>query len=138
MTAINNLAGHIVHDGIVVYDELLEPNLHFVVVEKYEPKYEKGNYSNSSALWLATTISTGEKHTFSNGVISLIDAGENETIKEKDDFRPLRKLKTSHGFPVWESVYGEKHYEHDGVKLKVRTVKWIVEVPKKELASFFE
>lgn len=138
MTAINNLKGHIVNDGEVVYSEELKPNLHFVVVQMYEPKYIKPNYGDSSKLWLEASITTGETHNWSNGVKSLIESKEIEKIKEGDSFRELRTLKTSQGFSVFEHAYGESYFEKDGVKMKSRRVKWLVEVPKQELAKFFQ
>lgn len=142
MTAINNLKGHIVRDGKVVYSEDLEPGLIFAVVEQYEPFYEKGNYSDSSKLWLEATITTGERHTYSNGVVSLVEADTKEVVEESSAFRdPLRKLKTKDGYRVWESVYGERHYVEvkngEEVPMKSRVVKWCVEVPKEKLSKFF-
>jgi len=133
MTALNNLKGHIVRDGKVVYSEELEPKLQFAVIEMYEPFYEKGNYSSSSKLWLEACITTGEKHTWSNGVQSLDETQEQEIVLLTENFRELRHLKTSQGFRVWESVMAEGKTE----KTKYRTIKWCVEVPKEALSKFF-
>jgi len=138
MSAINNLKGHIVKDGKVVYSEELEPHIIFAVIQLYEPKYEKHNYSNCSRLLLKTIITTGEKYIFSNGVESLIDAERIEEINEDENFETLREIKTLQGFKVWESSFGENNYLNTKkIKKKSRKVKWIVEVPKNELVKFF-
>lgn len=137
MTAINNLKGHIVKDGSILYIEELEPNLYFAVIEKYEPKYEKDNYASSSQLQLETLVTTGEEINSSNGVRSLNDAVEIEEIKEEEQYRTLRKLKTKQGFIVREVSYAENHYENENKqKTKHRYVKYIVEVPKNKLIKF--
>lgn len=53
MSAINNLKGHIIKDGKVVYLEQIENSLHFAVVLMYESFYDgknTANYQNSSQL----------------------------------------------------------------------------------------
>lgn len=137
MTSINNLQGHKVKDGKVVYSEEIEPKIVFAVIEMYEPNYVKENYGGSSKLWLESCITTGREHTWSNGISSLEEVQEYEKVPAINNFRELKKLKTLQGFEVWEHAYGIKNFEDNGINMKSRFIKWIVEVPKKELAQFF-
>jgi hypothetical protein len=136
MTAINNLKGHIVRDGSIVYQEELRPNLYFAVAQMYEPIYDKDNYGSSSKLWLEATITTGQTHTWSNGVNSLIEAEHFEEATE--NFNNLEKLKTSHGFEVWQHAYDHRSYTKDGKTIKSRKVKWLVKLSKDQLAKFLK
>lgn len=124
MSAINNLKGHIVKDGKVVYSEEIENGLIFAVVIMYEP-YSK---SSSSQLICEAIMTNGNKHTWSNGVISLDDA----FVVEKSidgKFTELRKeLKSRDGFRIWQS---EEFNNGDTRKLS-----WKIEVPKNDLLKY--
>lgn len=141
MSAINNLKGHIVKDGKIVYSEQIENNLHFAVVLKYEPFYDSNHHQNSSKLCCEAVITNGNKHTYGNGVISLDEASEIQTVKGTEKFNPLREeLKTQDGFRVWQKdyQYHEDEQEIDGKKMKIKTRKliWLVEVPKIDLLRY--
>lgn len=129
MSAINNLKGHLVKDGKVVYSEQLEPGLHFMVILMYEPFYEgknTANHRNSSQLICEAVMSTGVKQAWGNGVISIEEAATMQQADEKGKFPPLREeLRTKDGFRVWQQDY---QYSE-----KSRKVAWLVEVPKNEL-----
>lgn len=127
MTALNNLKGHIVKDGKVIYEEVLDNGLLFIIIEIYEPSYTKENYANSSNLWLEAVITDGNKHTWSNGIISLNDIEEQESRDGNGNFRTLNQLKTKDGFKVWE-------HEHAITSIS-RRIKWIIEVPKEFLEN---
>ena len=141
MAAINNLKGHIVKDGKVIYSEQLENGLHFVVILMYEPFYEgknANNYQMSSRLICEALITTGNKHTYSNGTISLEEASTLEKIKENEKWKSLcTDLSTKDGFRVYQKDYQYNDYEKEEegkkIKLKTRRVTWLVEVPKLEL-----
>lgn len=143
MSAINNLKGHIVKDGKVVYYELIESGLHFAVVLMYEPFYDgknSNNHQNSSQLICEAIMTTGNKHTWGNGVMSLDEASVFEKIEATEKWKPLRELKTKDGFRVWQKDYQYNEYEEekDGKKVKVKTrrVSWLVEVPKLDLLRY--
>ena len=136
MTAINNLAGHVVSNGKVVYSEQLRPHLHFVVVKMYEPKYEKEHLGSSSKLCIEASITTGEEHTYSNGVRSLFDAKYKEKVEESEAFKDLEQIATSQGFRVWQHGYSYQVFQESGKRMKSRTVTWLVEVPENELMKF--
>lgn len=144
MSAINNLKGHIVKDGKVVYSEQIENGLHFAVVLMYEPFYEGKNTShhqNSSQLMCEALITTGNKHTFGNGVGSLEEACVVEKADDAGRFKSLREdIKTKDGFRVWQKDYAyNEHEEEKGggkTKVKTRSVIWLVEVPKLELLRY--
>lgn len=144
MSAINNLKGHIVKDGKVVYSEQIENGLHFAVVLMYEPFYDgknSSNHQNSSQLMCEAIMTTGNKHTWGNGVMSLDEASVIEKIEATEKWKPLRdELKTKDGFRVWQKDYQYNEYEEqkDGKKVKVKTrrVSWLVEVPKLDLLRY--
>lgn len=141
MSAINNLKGHIVKDGKVVYSEQIENGLHFSVVLMYKPFYDGKNHQNSSELMCEAIMTTGNKHTWGNGVISLDEASIIEKADDNGKFKQLREeLKTKDGFRVWQKDYSHSEHEEekDGKKVKVKTrrVGWLVEVPKLDLLRF--
>ena len=144
MSAINNLKGHIVKDGKVVYSEQIENGLHFAVVLMYEPSYDgknTANHQNSSQLICEATMTTGNKHTCGNGVMSFDEASVIEKIEVTEKWKPLREeLKTKDGFRVWQKDYQYNEYEEkrDGKKVKVKTrrLSWLVEVPKLDLLRY--
>jgi len=144
MSAINNLKGHIIKDGKVVYSEQIENGLHFSVVLMYEPFYDgknAANHQNSSQLMCEATMTTGNKHTWGNGVMSLDEASIIEKADDNGKFKLLREeLKTKDGFKVWQKDYQYNEYEEekDGKKVKVKTrrVSWLVEVPKLDLLRY--
>lgn len=132
MTAINNLKGHIIKDGKVVYSEQLENNLHFAVVLMYEPFYDgknNDNHQNSSQLICQAVITTGKKHTWGNGVTSIEEAVERQRQDNNGKWPTLQKdLKTKDGHRVWQKDY--QYHE------KTRMVIWLVEVPKLDLLKY--
>jgi len=144
MSAINNLKGHIIKDGKVVYSEQVDTGLHFAVVLMYEPFYggsNQANHQNSSQLTCDAIMTTGNKHTWGNGVMSLDDARVIQKADNNGNFEPLKKeLKTIDGFRVWQKdyAYNELEYEEKGKKIKVKTrsVIWLVEVPKMDLLRY--
>lgn len=144
MSAINNLKGHIVKDGKVVYSEQIENGLHFAVVLMYEPFYDgknTANHQNSSQLMCVATMTTGNKHTWGNGVMSLDEASVFEEVEATEKFKPLREeLKTKDGFRVCQKDYQYNEYEKEKegkkVKVKTRRVIWLVEVPKLDLLRY--
>lgn len=144
MSAINNLKGHIIKDGKVVYSEQIENGLHFAVVLMYEPFYNgknTANHQNSSQLMCEAVMTTGNKHTWGNGVMSLDNASVIEKIEVNEKWKPLREeLKTKDGFKVWQKDYQYNEYEEekDGKKVKVKTrrIIWLVEVPKLDLLRY--
>lgn len=141
---MNNLKGHIVKDGKVVYSEPLENGLHFAVILMYEPFYDgknSANHQNSSQLICESMITTGAKHNWSNGVVSLEAASEIERIYDNQNWKPLRQdIKTKDGFRVWQKdhQYNEYDEEKNGKKIKVkqRCLIWLVEVPKLDLLKY--
>lgn len=139
MSAINNLKGHIVKDGKVIYYEKLQNDLNFCVILKYEPFYDGKNsnyHQNSSQLTVETLISTGERQTYSNGVSGITEAKFIETADEKGKFEPLQELTTKDGFRVWAQEYNFGEITIEGKTRKTRVVIWLVEVPKLELLKF--
>ncbi len=144
MSTINCLKGHIIKDGKIVYSEQIDKGLHFAVVLMYEPFYDgknKTNHQNSSQLICESIITTGNKHTYGNGVIGLDEAIIIEQSDDNGKFKPLREdLKTISGHRVWQQDYCYNEYEEEknGKKFKVKTrqVIWLVEVPKNELLKY--
>jgi hypothetical protein len=144
MSEINNLKGHIIKDGKVVYSEQIENGLHFAIVLMYEPFYSgknTANHQNSSQLMCEATMTNGNKHTWGNGVMSLDEASMTEIADDNGKFKPLRdELKTKDGFRVWQKDYSYNEYEEERegkkVKVKTRRVSWLVEVPKQNLLRY--
>jgi hypothetical protein len=140
MSAINNLKGHIVKDGTIVYSEQIENSLHFAVVLMYEPFYDKEYCKNSSRISCEAIMTTGGKHTYSNNVQSLDDAIIFQKIKVNESWEPLKELTTKDGFKVWQkdSQYQDCEELENGkkVKFKKRVLTWLVEVPKLNLLSY--
>lgn len=97
----------------------------------------KDNFGDSAQLKLDTAIVTGERHTWTNGAMSYLDATEIETVPVSMPFAALRELKTSKGYRVWQHGYNEVHFKRDDKDMKSRAVKWLVDVPKSELGKFF-
>ncbi len=144
MSVINNLKGRIVKDAKVVYLEQIENGLYFAVVLMYEPFYDgknASNHQNSSQLMCEAIMTTGNKHTWGNGVISFDEASIIEKSDYNGKFKPLREeLKTKDGFRVWQKDYSYNEFEEEisGKKVKIRTrrISWLVEVPKIDLLRY--
>lgn len=144
MSSINNLQGTIIKDGKVVYSEKLQDELYFAVILMYEPFYAGKNTAGnqeSSKLMCQAVITNGKKHTWSNGITSLEEAMVVEIIEGDNVFAALKnELKTKDGFRVWQKDYGylEREYiiQEKKIKLKMRKVKWLVEVPKINLLEY--
>lgn len=141
MSAINNLKGTVVKDGKVVYSEQIENGLYFAVILMYEPFSDGKNTLNSSQLMCEAVMTTGNKHTWGNGVMSLDKASIIEKADDNGFFKPLRdELKTKDGFRVWQRDCQHNEYEEeiDGkkVKVKIRRITWLVEVPKLDLLRY--
>lgn len=140
MSAVNNMRGHLVKDGRVVYLEKIEHNLFFVVVVMYESMYEKNMY-NSSCLMIEAMMVTGEKTTFGNGVVSYEIASISERIYPTEKWQQMRpELKSKDGFIIkqkdynyneWDELNGDKK-----VNVKQRSVSWFIDVPKEDLIKF--
>lgn len=128
MTSLNNCHGHIINDGSILYEEYLEDGVIFVVIQKYEKSYVKENFGDSSHFCLEAIIYNGNKHTYSNGVISLT----NNDRQEFEPFPKLREIKTKDGFRVFEHAY----FHHEVDNKKCRRVIWLIEVPKEDLKKF--
>lgn len=136
MSSINNFKGHIVGDGKVVYSEKLTENIFFIVSLKYEPKFSNGYCNESSALTCEAFISNGSKHQYGNGTISFEDSKYVEEIELTAMFKELNCLYTKAGYKCEEKPHTIENFEYNGVKMKRRTVKWTVIVPKEELLKF--
>jgi hypothetical protein len=143
MSAINSLKGCIIKDGKVVYSEQIEDSLYFAIILMYSPFYDgknSNNHQNSSQLMCEAVITTGNKHTWGNGAVSLNTASEIEKADENGKFKPLRELETTEGFRVWQKDYQYKEYEvekdNKKIKIKTRRVIWLVEVPKINLLQY--
>lgn len=129
MTALNNLKGKIVKDGKIIYDELLNNGLHFLIILMYDKGYAGENFADSSCMLISTTISNGTFHTWTNGVVSANDVSTQE--EKNGDWRELKKETTKDGLIAKEVVY--RQFIHQGKEF--RTVKWVIEVPKAYLIS---
>lgn len=142
MAALNNLKGHIVKEGKIVYSEKLEDDLYFTVIMKYEPFFDEIHHKNSSQLVCEACVTTGNIKSYSNGVKALEPATVVEKIRVDEKFKQLRKeFKTKDGFRVWQKDYMYDDYEEElesgeKIKVKARKVIWIVEVPKLSLLKF--
>ena len=139
MTAINNLKGHIINDGKVIYDEVLSNGLHFSIIFMYEDKYMGKNilnHQNSSNILIESSINTGKIHTYSNGIKALIDDCRVEKSYKNKPFKDLEKIKTKDGFLAYQVELRKHTYDNiinDDSPIESRTVEWIIEVPKKYL-----
>lgn len=137
MSAINNMKGHIIKDGKIIYQEQIESGLYLIVILMYEPFHAA--HRNSSQLICEAFISNGNKHVWGNGVISMEDA---IIIEESDNgkFSQLREVKTKEGHKVWQQdyQYDEFEREKDGKKVivKTRKLQWLVEIPKLALLKY--
>lgn len=79
MSAINNLKGKITKDYEIVHNELLSNGLNFIIVCMYY----------KTTFLIDCFITNGDKHTYSNGVISFADAyakTESKGVITKDGF----------------------------------------------------
>lgn len=133
MSAINNLKGHLVKDGKVIYSEQIESGLWFNVVLMYEPFYSNDKTCSSSKILCEAVMSTGNKHTWGNGVTSLDDAAIIEYADENGKFKPLREsLKTKDGYRIWQKDVQQSDHQ----ELKSRRVIWLVDVPKIDLIRY--
>ena len=125
---INNLKGYIVKDGSILYLEKLKDNLFFAIIEMYEKNYERFEHKGSSDLFIKTGIVKSDNpHKWTNGVMSLLDAEEQESVKSNEEFRQLSEnIITKDGCIVKEVSL----FEGIGEGIKYRTLKWWIEVPK--------
>lgn len=130
MTSINNLRGRIISDGKVVYSEELKKGIVLAIIQKFD--------SNESILTIEATITSGLKHTWGNGVVSLIEAQEIEQVQVDQNFRDLTTLTTIHGFKVKEYEYNKIEFNRGDTKIKERNIRWLIEIPKEDLIKFFE
>lgn len=140
MSTINNLKGHLVTDGTIVYSEQIEKGLHFAVVLMYEAFYDKEYCKNSSRIACEAIMTNGTKYTYSNKIQSIEDAVVFQKIRANENWGPLRELTTKDGFKVWQkdSQYQDCEELENGkkVKFKKRVLTWLVEVPKLNLLNY--
>lgn len=137
MASTNNLKGHIVKDGRVIYSEQIKDRLYLKVILKYEPFYDgknKMNHQNSSQIMIETVVTDGSTHNWSNGVHSFIEKIDYEEVKKGKIFRELTSFKTKSGITIKEIAYrfGEKEDEK-GVKYNTRYVVTIAIIEKSDL-----
>ena len=137
MAAINNLRGHLVKDGRVVYSEKIKDGLYVKVILKYEPFYDgknKMNHQNGSQIMIETVITDGSTHNWGNGVHSFNEKIDYEEVKKGESFRKLKSFDTESGITIKESAYrfGEKE-DKDGVKYSTRYVITTAVIKKSDL-----
>ena len=134
MGAVNNLEGDIVKYGKLVYSEKLSNGLYFMVVLMYKPHYEGKNHwrCDSSEIKIECSITTGEKETWSNGVISYCDAFKIELINHDEKFKDVESpVLTKDGFVVKQVIFNEEYIGNNFKKS--RHLKYFVHVPLKNL-----
>jgi hypothetical protein len=129
MTSLNNLKGHIVKDGNIVYDEILPNKLHFSVVLQSMEKEIGQDWASSAQICIYGCINDGTIHEWSNGVKSLNGESYIETVELNETFKELQETITKDNFKVYQVSLSERVVNNK----KQRTVKWIVEAPKDKL-----
>ena len=147
MAAVNNLKGHPVKDGNIIHFEKIADRLYLAIVLMYEPiGTPNSTWRNSSQLSIQVTITTGEKHQFSNGIVSLTEAKIHQEVKFEDEYEKLPEniYYSEKGYKIWLEIHGDgtrlvfDKSTNKEIKYKFRQATWICEIPKKDLLEFYK
>ena len=128
MTTLNNLKGHLVSDGQVIYAEKLANGLTFCIIAMYEPPYEKENYGDDPSLYLISCVteSVNNIHQWTNGAKSFTNVYYTEKIKPGGNFKDLEKVFTKDGCEIFQHAYQYKKT----ADFEERIVRWLTRTPK--------